>query len=665
MRFKLKRNSHIEDSLTSAREILHRDGPAKALEYLRDSPYVGTEPVVRMMHALVWNHQRNLPKELLEEPFLDPIWCQCTVCEYTWLISPLLSTDQAGQYKTPNTGLVCSSCGCVLCQTCATAADANCPCGGSFSNISHPNGRKHRDQSTVKSEEWNWLPPPLDIAIESAKDLHLYFGFEGRVPIGVDPSFPSKQTARTDDHLGWAETLVDAGLFYQAQQQLDLLKEPDTLSARAHWLHARLELVRLRNASERSRRHLDTDLGIPEWWKSPEKIKRWLDDATKQSPKFGPAWLTAAQVYLDPTCGQDFAQAFQCAQCAQAHIGETPAVLLALGQALREIGCVSKAVAVLRRIPERYLFSWDNIPGDDNERLLRYLRDDHNISWVESAEIRKSDDSKAVRIFKDENSAEIRIEEGKVTLEISDARIHDLKVKQENGKTNIYEESTQAREDLKLAKLEVRCQSEPIDAKAHLLLGRWCLRNNRRDRARKIFTKLLEERPDCAEGYYGLAHLVFTDYDKEVNERYTEAYRLSHEALKRNQDFGLAYELLGTIFRNLGSGMGKVDFPVKDSIDCYRYAIELDPTCDVGLCSVAEDYIERGQLQPAIELLERAAKLDTNVSSVYFILAVVYRGTRQFWNEDWARHKAKELSSDTELTSEYENKILQLCGFEY
>ncbi len=657
-------NDHsIEASLSKARGILHRDGAAKALEYLRDSPYVGSEPVVRMMHALVWNNQHDLPKELLEEPFLDPIWCQCTVCEYTWLISPLLS--QVGQYRTQNAGIVCSSCGRVLCPKCATAADANCPCGGSFSNICHPNGRKHREHSTVESEEWNWLPPPPDIPIESAKDLHLYFGFEGRVPIGVDPSFPSVQTASTDDHLGWAETLVDAGLFYQAQQQFDLLKESGASSARANWLRARLELVRLRNASERSMRHLDTDLGIPEWWKSPEKIKRWLDDATKQSPKFGPAWLTAAQVYLDPACGQDFARALQCAQCAQARIGETPAVLLALGQALRGSGRALEAVAVLRRIPARYLFSWDNIPGDDSERLLRYLKDDHNISWVESAEIRKSDDSKAVRIFKDENSAEIRIEEEKVTLEISDARIHDLKVKQENGKTNIYEESTQALEDLKLAELEARCQFEPIDVKAHLRLGRWCLRNNQRDRARKIFTRLLKQTPDCAEGYYGLAQLVFTDYGKEVTERYTESHRLSHEALKRNQDFGLAYELLGTIFGNLRSGMEKVDFPLRDPIDCYRHAIELDPTCDVALCSVAEDYIERGQLQPAIEFLERAAKLDTNFSSVYFILAVVYRGTRQFWNEDWARHKAKELSPDTELTSEYENKILQLCGFEY
>ena len=87
-----------------------------------------------------------------------------------------------------------------------------------------------------------------------------------------------------------------------------------------------------------------------------------------------------------------------------------------------------------------YLFSCDNVPGNDSERLIRFLRDDLDIGWVESAEIRKSDDGKTIRIFKDENSAEIMIDEKKekATLKISDGRTHDLKVKKEYGKLNIY-----------------------------------------------------------------------------------------------------------------------------------------------------------------------------------------------------------------------------------
>lgn len=87
-----------------------------------------------------------------------------------------------------------------------------------------------------------------------------------------------------------------------------------------------------------------------------------------------------------------------------------------------------------------YLFSWDNIPGNDSERLLRYLRDDHDIGWVESAEIRKSDDGKTLHIIKDENLVEIMIDEKeeKAILKIRDDRTYYLKVKKEKGKLNIY-----------------------------------------------------------------------------------------------------------------------------------------------------------------------------------------------------------------------------------
>ena len=97
-------------------------------------------------------------------------------------------------------------------------------------------------------------------------------------------------------------------------------------------------------------------------------------------------------------------------------------------------------VGKFKWIKDSYLFNWDNVPGTDSERLLRFLTDDIDIGWAENAEILKSDDGKTIRIFKDENSAEIIINEreGKATLKISDGRTHDLKVKKENCKLNIY-----------------------------------------------------------------------------------------------------------------------------------------------------------------------------------------------------------------------------------
>lgn len=87
-----------------------------------------------------------------------------------------------------------------------------------------------------------------------------------------------------------------------------------------------------------------------------------------------------------------------------------------------------------------YLFSWNSVPGDDDEKFKESLRDDFDIGWAENAKILKSDDGKIIHIFKDENSAEIIIDKKKekASLKISDGRTLDLKVKKENGKLNIY-----------------------------------------------------------------------------------------------------------------------------------------------------------------------------------------------------------------------------------
>jgi hypothetical protein len=110
------------------------------------------------------------------------------------------------------------------------------------------------------------------------------------------------------------------------------------------------------------------------------------------------------------------------------------------GAALREY--YNKAGNLL--ITERdcgYLFSWDNVHRDESERLLSFLSDDLHIGWVKDAKILIFGVSKTIRIFEDENSAEIMIDEKneKATLKINDGRTLSLKVKKENGKLNIYD----------------------------------------------------------------------------------------------------------------------------------------------------------------------------------------------------------------------------------
>ena len=87
-----------------------------------------------------------------------------------------------------------------------------------------------------------------------------------------------------------------------------------------------------------------------------------------------------------------------------------------------------------------YLFSWDNVPGNDNEKLQNFLKDDIDIDWAENAEI--TNDGITISITKGKNSAKIIMndEKKKATIETRDGRTHltHLRVIKQDGKLNIY-----------------------------------------------------------------------------------------------------------------------------------------------------------------------------------------------------------------------------------
>jgi HEAT repeat protein len=90
----------------------------------------------------------------------------------------------------------------------------------------------------------------------------------------------------------------------------------------------------------------------------------------------------------------------------------------------------------------KYLLRWDSISGNDSDKLLKYLLGDHGIAWAERAKIRKSDD-KTLIISKDENSAEIKIDEmgEKATLKLSDGRTCELNVRTKKAKSGYTTQS--------------------------------------------------------------------------------------------------------------------------------------------------------------------------------------------------------------------------------
>lgn len=97
-------------------------------------------------------------------------------------------------------------------------------------------------------------------------------------------------------------------------------------------------------------------------------------------------------------------------------------------------------------IIKEYLFSWDDVPGDDNEKLLRFLKDNCGIDWAENTvKIDKPDDGKTIIIKKDGNLAEkidIQINETKkeATLNFNGVKGKSpaLNVKTEGGKQYLY-----------------------------------------------------------------------------------------------------------------------------------------------------------------------------------------------------------------------------------
>ena len=100
-----------------------------------------------------------------------------------------------------------------------------------------------------------------------------------------------------------------------------------------------------------------------------------------------------------------------------------------------------------------YLFSWNDLIGNDSEgeRLLQYLVDYHGTGWTNHAEIHKSDDGKTIRIYTNENSVELTIDDdcGKASLKIDDGRTCYLKVENDHGILYIYHGSIRTRSDLK------------------------------------------------------------------------------------------------------------------------------------------------------------------------------------------------------------------------
>lgn len=98
-------------------------------------------------------------------------------------------------------------------------------------------------------------------------------------------------------------------------------------------------------------------------------------------------------------------------------------------------------VSNLRNIMNpKFMFSWNEIPGNDNERLINVLNKNYGINWVRIAKVEKMDDDKTIRLSFEKKflSLTLNIEKTNVTLRFDDGRAIEFIAKMESGKLNIY-----------------------------------------------------------------------------------------------------------------------------------------------------------------------------------------------------------------------------------
>jgi hypothetical protein len=129
-----------------------------------------------------------------------------------------------------------------------------------------------------------------------------------------------------------------------------------------------------------------------------------------------------------------------------------------------------------------YFFNWDKIPGNDNVRLLEFLRERYNIGWATTAKIEKIDDDKTISIYSETNSISLILADDntQVNLKIDNVRTDDFVAKMEGKEVNIYHSEKSGLKELFLKPLRDHLIPHYIRAdllalkyqKRHMLAGK-------------------------------------------------------------------------------------------------------------------------------------------------------------------------------------------------
>jgi len=89
---------------------------------------------------------------------------------------------------------------------------------------------------------------------------------------------------------------------------------------------------------------------------------------------------------------------------------------------------------------DSYIFSWNDVPGNDETRLKEYLKNRYSLDWIDNAQIEKTNGSKVINLDSDDKYVSLKMEENgiDITLTINDGRTDEFIWMPENSKQNIY-----------------------------------------------------------------------------------------------------------------------------------------------------------------------------------------------------------------------------------
>ncbi|KPQ43985.1 MAG: hypothetical protein MPEBLZ_01453 [Candidatus Methanoperedens nitroreducens] len=89
------------------------------------------------------------------------------------------------------------------------------------------------------------------------------------------------------------------------------------------------------------------------------------------------------------------------------------------------------------------LFSWNKIYGNDNSRLIEFLKQYFGLDWIGTAKIEKIDSDKTIKVYTENNFLTISLNDKKtkVSLKIDDGRTNEFNARTEYGDLKIYPHS--------------------------------------------------------------------------------------------------------------------------------------------------------------------------------------------------------------------------------